>query len=203
MNEQIAQMGPMWVLAGLSAGWLAEHIMTRRSFGLICDMGLGVSASIVGGSLVLALSRLPAGMFAMFVIAFVLATGVIVAQRLCWPCASGARERKVRLRLVELGRSSPGEEGTAWRLPGDGDRSTGRPIPTRALVRMATTGIYLVRGVPLDLQRAARVRAVSEGTTLRQVLLQGLGEYAVGTWTPHPADKLPVALNPGALGPSR
>lgn len=59
-------------------------------------------------------------------------------------------------------------------------------LPTRALTRMATTGIYLVRGVPRDLQRAARVRAVREGTTLRRVLLQGLREYAAGTWTPKP-----------------
>lgn len=59
-------------------------------------------------------------------------------------------------------------------------------MPTRVLARMATTGIYLVRGVPRDLQRAARVRAVSEGTTLRGVLLQGLREYAAGTWTPQP-----------------
>jgi hypothetical protein len=59
-------------------------------------------------------------------------------------------------------------------------------LPTRALTRMATTGIYLVRGVPRDLQRAARLRAVREGTTLRRVLLQGLREYAAGTWTPKP-----------------
>jgi hypothetical protein len=59
-------------------------------------------------------------------------------------------------------------------------------MPTRVLVRMATTGIYLVRGVSRELQRAARVRAVREGTTLRRVLLQGLREYAAGTWTPKP-----------------
>ncbi len=101
-----------------------------------------------------------------------------------------AREGKVRLRLVELSRHSLGEEGTAGRLPVDVDRRAGRPMPTRALARMATTGIYLVRGVPLDLQRAARGRAVSAGTTLRQVLLQGLREYAAGTWTPQPDGKL-------------
>jgi len=67
---------------------------------------------------------------------------------------------------------------------------------------MATTGIYLLRGVPFELQRAARVRAVSEGTTLRQVLLKGWGEYAAGTWTPQ-ADKVPVALNPGVHATSR
>jgi hypothetical protein len=61
---------------------------------------------------------------------------------------------------------------------------------SRVLVRVAITGIYLLRGVPRDLQRAARARAVKEGTTLRRVLLQGLREYAAGAWTPHPAEEL-------------
>lgn len=184
MNEQMVQMGPIWVLAGLGAGWLAETSMIRRGYGLIVDLGLGVGASLVGGGVLLASLGLPAGMFAMFVVGFVLATSVILAQRLWWPCAPGARERKERLRLVDLGRPSLGVE------------RTGRSMPTRALVRMATTGIYLLRGVPLDLQRAARVRAVSEGTTLHQVLLKGLSEYAAGDWTPQPDDKRPAVLNP-------
>jgi hypothetical protein len=58
------------------------------------------------------------------------------------------------------------------------------------LTRVAATGIYLLRGLPRDLQRAARVRALSEGTTLRWVLLQGLREYAAGTWTPRSEDEL-------------
>jgi hypothetical protein len=58
--------------------------------------------------------------------------------------------------------------------------------PSRALVRMAITGIYLVRGIPLDVQRAARSRAVREGTTLRRVLGRALREYAAGMWTPQP-----------------
>ena len=49
---------------------------------------------------------------------------------------------------------------------------------------MAITGIYLVRGIPLDVQQAARARAVSEGTTLRRVLDRALREYAARTWTP-------------------
>jgi len=61
-------------------------------------------------------------------------------------------------------------------------------MPSRALVRMAITGIYLVRDVPRELQRTARVRAVSEGTTLRRVLVRALREYAAGTWTPRPDD---------------
>jgi hypothetical protein len=60
--------------------------------------------------------------------------------------------------------------------------------PSRALVRMAVTGIYLVRGIPLEVQRAARVRASSEGTTLRRVLGRALRDYAAGTWTPRPDD---------------
>ena len=69
--------------------------------------------------------------------------------------------------------------------------SEGRPVPIRVLARMATTGIYLLRGIPRDLQQAARARAVSEGTTPRWVLLQALREYAAGTWTPQPDDNSP------------
>jgi hypothetical protein len=54
----------------------------------------------------------------------------------------------------------------------------------RVLARTARTGIYLVRGLPRDLQRSARSRAVSEGTTLSAVLVQALREYAAGTWPP-------------------
>ncbi len=63
-------------------------------------------------------------------------------------------------------------------------RAHGRHVSTHVLARLATTGIYLVRDVPRDLQRAARARAVREGTTLRWVLLQALRDYAIGTWTP-------------------
>jgi hypothetical protein len=59
-------------------------------------------------------------------------------------------------------------------------------MPVRVLARLATTGIYLLHGIPRDLQRAARLRAVREGTTLRGALLQALREYAAGTWTPQP-----------------
>ena len=55
---------------------------------------------------------------------------------------------------------------------------------SRVLARVATSGIYLLRGLPRDLQQAARARAEREGTTLRSVLLRGLREYAAGTWTP-------------------
>ena len=34
-------------------------------------------------------------------------------------------------------------------------------MPIRVLSRLATTGIYLLHGIPRDLQRAARLRAAS------------------------------------------
>ena len=46
------------------------------------------------------------------------------------------------------------------------------------------TGTYRVRGVSRDLHRAARLRAASQGTTLRRVVLQALEAYSAGTWTP-------------------
>jgi uncharacterized membrane protein YeaQ/YmgE (transglycosylase-associated protein family) len=197
MNEQIVQMSPMWVLAGLSAGWLSDNFMYRRGYGLTVDMGLGVGASLVGGGVLQALGGFPAGMFVMFVVGFVLATSAIVVQRLGWPCEEGARERKGRLRVAELGRPSRGAVAPVSGLAADGDGRTGRrPTPTRALARVATTGIYLLRGVPIEVQRAARIRAAREETTLRQVLLRGLGEYAAGTWTPRADERLPGVLNP-------
>jgi predicted HicB family RNase H-like nuclease len=48
----------------------------------------------------------------------------------------------------------------------------------------ASTGTFRVRGVSRDLHRAARLRAMSQGTTLRQVMLEALQAYGAGTWTP-------------------
>jgi predicted HicB family RNase H-like nuclease len=48
----------------------------------------------------------------------------------------------------------------------------------------ASTGTYRVRGVSRDLHRAARLRAASQGITLRWVVLQALQAYSAGTWTP-------------------
>ena len=192
MSEQVVRMGLMWILAGLSAGWLAETLIVRRGHGLLVDMGLGVGAGLLGGGVFMMMSGRPGGTLAMFICAFVVASGVIVAQRLLLPRTPGARERKAELRLRELRGASAGETGAASGLNGVGHGVIGRPA-ARVLMRVATTGIYLLRGVPLELQRAARVRALGDGTTLHQVLLKGLGEYAAGTWTPQPGDKRPAA----------
>lgn len=192
MTEQVVRMGLMWILAGLSAGWLAETLIVRRGYGLLVDMGLGVGAGLLGGGLFMMGSGRPAGTLAMFVGAFVLASLVIVAQRLFLPRTPGARAREAQLRLTELRGTAPGVKGAVSGLHGAGNGVIGRPA-AHVLMRVATTGIYLLRGVPLELQRAARVRAVSDGTTLHQVLLKGLGEYAAGTWTPQPGKKRSAA----------
>jgi hypothetical protein len=59
-------------------------------------------------------------------------------------------------------------------------------MPNRVLASIALTGVYLVHGIPADVQRAARVRAGREGTTLRRVLLEALRDYAAGS--PRPGD---------------
>ena len=196
MNEQIMQGVSMWVLAGLVAGWLAETFLIRRGYGLLADLGLGVGAGFVGGGAFLVLAGVPGGMAGMFVSGFVVATGAIVAQRLWLSATADAVESRARMRLVELHGRAGGEMQT---VPGpSGVERSGRPMPATVLVRIARSGIYLLRGVPLELQRAARARAVSDRTTLRQVLLQGLGEYAAGTWTPRSGANPPAAAGPGA-----
>jgi hypothetical protein len=50
--------------------------------------------------------------------------------------------------------------------------------------RKTSTGTYRVRGVSRDLHRAARLRATSQGITLRWVVVQALEAYSAGTWTP-------------------
>jgi len=100
-------------------------------------------------------------------------------------------EDKSGVRLVV-----PWEVVTAGGLLVSSDEKASRPIPTRAPMRIATRGIYLVRGLPRDLRRAARVRAVSEGTTLCHVLREGPREYAAGTWTPQRSDNLAGLKSP-------
>jgi len=91
MNQQLVEMGPILVLAGLSAGWLAETVLYRRGYGLVVDLSLGVGASLAGGSLLLILAGVPAGMLVVFVVGFALATGLVLVQRLGWPSEAQAR----------------------------------------------------------------------------------------------------------------
>jgi hypothetical protein len=65
------------------------------------------------------------------------------------------------------------------------------------IARMTTTGTYLLRDVPHELRRAARGRALCQRTTLGRVLLQGLREYATGTWTPRSDGEAPESAQAG------
>src|SRR5690242_17205399 len=199
MNEQFVKQGSMWVLAGLGAGWLAETFVPRRGYGLITDLGVGVGARLIGGSAFGAPFGLPACMLDMVLLRLRMPASGSVGEAVGWSAVPGAAERRAGLRLDELRGSSFGVVGTPSGPPSDVDDRPARPRPDRAMVRMASTGIYLLRGVSRDLQRTARSRATRDGTTLRQVLLKGLGEYAAGTWTPAPDVARPVPLNPGVL----
>jgi uncharacterized membrane protein YeaQ/YmgE (transglycosylase-associated protein family) len=87
MSEHIAQMGPMLILAGLMAGWVAEAVSRADGYGLILDMVLGLIGSVVVGATVWAVISSDPGMPAMFLIGCGGAALAIVAQRRCWRSA--------------------------------------------------------------------------------------------------------------------
>src|SRR5947207_2402573 len=52
MSEQVAQILPMLVMAGLTAGWLAEVISRAGGYGFVPDLGLVIGGSMAAGGLV-------------------------------------------------------------------------------------------------------------------------------------------------------
>jgi uncharacterized membrane protein YeaQ/YmgE (transglycosylase-associated protein family) len=87
MFEDVVQMVPMLVLAGLIAGWVAEVVSRADGHGFIRDMVLGLVGSVVGGAAVWVVISSEAGMLAMFLIGCGGATLAIVTQRRFWPSA--------------------------------------------------------------------------------------------------------------------
>jgi uncharacterized membrane protein YeaQ/YmgE (transglycosylase-associated protein family) len=87
MFEDIVQMGPMLILAGLMAGWLAEAAARARGYGFIPDMVLGLVGSVAGGGAVWLGISSDVGMLGMFLIGCGGAALAIVAQRSCWRSA--------------------------------------------------------------------------------------------------------------------
>lgn len=87
MAEHVAQMGPMLILAGLAAGWMAEAVSRARGYGLIPDMVLGLVGSVAGGGIVWCLISSEGGMVTMFLIGCVAAALTIIAQRSFWRSA--------------------------------------------------------------------------------------------------------------------
>jgi uncharacterized membrane protein YeaQ/YmgE (transglycosylase-associated protein family) len=87
MVEHVAQMGPMLILAGLVAGWMAEAVSRARGYGLIPDMVLGLVGSIAGGGIVWLVISSEPGMVTMFLIGCGAAALMIIAQRSFWRSA--------------------------------------------------------------------------------------------------------------------
>ena len=81
MFEHIVQMGPMLVLAGLIAGWVAEVVSRADGHGFIRDMVLGLVGSVVVGSTVWVVLSSEVGMLAMFLVGCAGAALVILAHR--------------------------------------------------------------------------------------------------------------------------
>lgn len=80
------QLLVMWILAGLLAGGMAGLVLKRGGYGWAADIALGLSGALLGSWVFRMLSISPeAGLFAVVVVAFVGASGVIVAQRKLWP----------------------------------------------------------------------------------------------------------------------
>lgn len=85
MLEQIAQIGPMLILAGLTIGLTAEAVSRAGGHGLIPEMVVSVAGSVLAAAIVWSIvSHLP-GMLAMFVIGCAGAGLAVVGQRSLWP----------------------------------------------------------------------------------------------------------------------
>jgi uncharacterized membrane protein YeaQ/YmgE (transglycosylase-associated protein family) len=79
------QMLMMWVVVGLSAGWLARYFMKDGGRGLIGDLALGLVGSIMASLLFQALGISPGvSPIAWVIVASSGAVLVIVAQRMFW-----------------------------------------------------------------------------------------------------------------------
>jgi uncharacterized membrane protein YeaQ/YmgE (transglycosylase-associated protein family) len=105
MTEPIAQMGPMLILAGLAAGWMAEALSRAGGYGLITDMVISLVGSVVGGAAVWVLVFSDAGMLGMFLIGGAGGALAIVAQRGLW--RSLPRRMRTGRRSPRPGRARP------------------------------------------------------------------------------------------------
>jgi uncharacterized membrane protein YeaQ/YmgE (transglycosylase-associated protein family) len=84
MAEQIAQMVPMLILAGLMAGFTAQSVTHAGGYGLISDMVAGlIGSALLGGLIWIVVYREP-GMLGMFAIGCAGAGLAVLAQRTLW-----------------------------------------------------------------------------------------------------------------------
>jgi hypothetical protein len=83
--EDVAQMGPMLVLAGLAVGWLSEAVRHAGGYGFLGDLSIALAGSVIVGGIVLGGIASGLGMAAMFSIGCGGAALAIIAQRSFWP----------------------------------------------------------------------------------------------------------------------
>jgi len=83
MTEHITHMGPMLILAGLLAAWLAEALSRAGGYGYMLDMAVGLVGSVLAGALVWIFFS-GVGMPLMFGSGCAGATLAIAAQRGLW-----------------------------------------------------------------------------------------------------------------------
>ena len=84
MIEHIAHMGPMLILAGLAAGWIAETVARAGGHGFLPDLVIGLIGSILAGTVILGLVSREAGMPVILLVGGAGAALAIVAQRSLW-----------------------------------------------------------------------------------------------------------------------
>jgi uncharacterized membrane protein YeaQ/YmgE (transglycosylase-associated protein family) len=84
LMEDVAQMGPMLVVAGLTVGWIAEAARRVGGHGLLSDLVLGLVGSLAVGGIFWVVISSDVGMVAMLVIGGGGAGLAIMAQRTVW-----------------------------------------------------------------------------------------------------------------------
>ena len=90
MIEDIARVAPMLLLAGLMAGWMAEAVSRAGGYGLMRDLALGITGSLIGGVMAWGAISGPGGMVTMLLIGCGGAALLITAQRSFWRSARSA-----------------------------------------------------------------------------------------------------------------
>ena len=85
MEQLLAFVVPMLVLAAITVGWLTDALSPGRGYGLRLDMGIGLVGCAVVATVLYALSRLGAGgLTATFIMGLVGAALAIGIQRVFW-----------------------------------------------------------------------------------------------------------------------
>ena len=85
MEQLLAFVVPMLVLAAMTVGWLTEAFWPAHGYGLLVDMALGVVGCGLVAAVLVMLSRLgDGGLMATFIFGLVGAARAVVVLRVLW-----------------------------------------------------------------------------------------------------------------------